>query len=183
MMKTVFAAVSAMALMVGAAGSAAAATTYTYVGSWYVGEGPEWSTNPGVYTGQEAAALLFGGTASQYAISTIDSNVANINFSTFVDGWGDSQFLATPVAQNYSLVTGTGYADPGGSGTSYSAYVLDHSCGERYGNPGASCEGSPGLNFAFRVAGVPEPASWGLMIVGFGLVGTTLRTRRTVAAA
>ncbi len=181
MMKQTFAAVSALALMMGAA--AADAATYTYVGSWYVGEGPTWSTNPGVYSGQEAAALLFGGTASQYAISTIDSNVANINFSTFVDGWGDSQYLTTAVSHSFSLVTGTGYNDPGGTGTSYSAYVLDHSCGQRYGNPGASCEGSQGLNYAFRIAAVPEPASWGLMIVGFGLVGATLRTRRTVAAA
>jgi hypothetical protein len=34
------------------------------------------------------------------------------------------------------------------------------------------------------VAGVPEPASWALMIVGFGLVGVTARrhSRATVAA-
>lgn len=32
------------------------------------------------------------------------------------------------------------------------------------------------------VAAVPEPSSWALMIVGFGLVGGVLRRRRTVAA-
>ena len=32
------------------------------------------------------------------------------------------------------------------------------------------------------VAGVPEPASWALMIGGFGLAGATLRRRRTASA-
>ncbi|MFL5298194.1 MAG: PEPxxWA-CTERM sorting domain-containing protein, partial [Phenylobacterium sp.] len=36
--------------------------------------------------------------------------------------------------------------------------------------------------FAVGVAGVPEPASWALMILGFGGVGSALRTRRRMAA-
>jgi hypothetical protein len=36
----------------------------------------------------------------------------------------------------------------------------------------------------FAVGGVPEPATWGLMILGFGGLGVTLRSRRrTVASA
>ncbi|QYE36774.1 PEPxxWA-CTERM sorting domain-containing protein [Polymorphobacter megasporae] len=31
------------------------------------------------------------------------------------------------------------------------------------------------------VAAVPEPAMWGLMLVGFGLVGTAVRRRRPSA--
>ena len=31
--------------------------------------------------------------------------------------------------------------------------------------------------------GVPEPASWALMIAGFGMVGTALRRRKAVLAA
>ena len=45
---------------------------------------------------------------------------------------------------------------------------------------------STGVAFEFdnlAVAGVPEPASWALMIGGFGLAGAGLRRRRTVAAA
>jgi hypothetical protein len=41
--------------------SASAAPIYTYVGSWIVGEGPVWYSNPQVYSGQSAAAFLFGG--------------------------------------------------------------------------------------------------------------------------
>ncbi len=175
-----------------AAGIALAATpasaAWVFVGSWYVGEGPVWTSNPAVYTGQEAAALLFGGVASSYAVSTIDANPANINFSSFVDGWGDTQYLTTAVAQNFSVDTGAvGYNDPGGTGTAYSAFVLDHSCFNRYSNPAEGCAaGEPGLNFAFRddAAAVPEPAAWAMLITGFGLVGASLRRRRvsTVSA-
>ncbi|MBS0361220.1 MAG: PEPxxWA-CTERM sorting domain-containing protein [Proteobacteria bacterium] len=34
----------------------------------------------------------------------------------------------------------------------------------------------------FAPPGVPEPASWALMIAGFGLAGATLRRRRMLAA-
>ena len=44
--------------------------------------------------------------------------------------------------------------------------------------PGGEIRGQIGA------AGVPEPASWGLMIGGFGVVGGALRSRRrTVATA
>jgi hypothetical protein len=34
---------------------------------------------------------------------------------------------------------------------------------------------------AFRVGVVPEPATWAMMIIGFGAAGSVLRRRRTVA--
>lgn len=37
-------------------------------------------------------------------------------------------------------------------------------------------------NIKIKVSPVPEPATWALMIVGFGMVGSTLRRRRTVLA-
>ncbi|WP_404711638.1 PEPxxWA-CTERM sorting domain-containing protein [Sphingomonas sp. MMS24-J13] len=33
------------------------------------------------------------------------------------------------------------------------------------------------------MSAVPEPASWGLMIVGFGALGGAMRRRRAVVAA
>lgn len=166
--------------------SPASAATFTFAGSWFVGDGPVWSSNPTVYSGQDAAALLFGGTASDYAISTIDNNVANINFSAFVDGWGDETFLTTAVSQSYKFDDGApGYDAPGGTATAYSAFVFDHSCFNRYNNMQDVCApGEPGQNFAFRVSGVvPEPATWAMMIGGFGLAGATLRRRRAIVAA
>ncbi|MGL4542937.1 MAG: PEPxxWA-CTERM sorting domain-containing protein, partial [Polymorphobacter sp.] len=115
-----------------------------------------------------------------YAISTIDSSVANINFSSFVDSWGGS---ISPVSQSYSLDSGNpGYNDPFG-GPSTSAYVLDHSCFNRYNDPAETCQrGEPGLNHAFRSV-VPEPGTWALMIAGFGMVGFAMRRRSGYATA
>lgn len=45
--------------------------------------------------------------------------------------------------------------------------------------------GGAGSNFngtANLTAGVPEPATWGMMIVGFGLMGGVLRRRKTTVA-
>lgn len=158
-----------------AAASSAQAVTYTYVGSWSVGDGPYWRDNPAVYSGQQAAALLFGGVASNYAISTLGTDASAINFQAHVDGWGDTQYLSSgSVSQSYSLDSGgAGYNSFPVTGSAYSAYVSDH-----------SDAGSPNtVNYAFLISGaVPEPASWTLMIAGFGLVGAAMRRRDTAAA-
>ncbi|UTP39166.1 PEPxxWA-CTERM sorting domain-containing protein [Phenylobacterium sp. LH3H17] len=43
--------------------------------------------------------------------------------------------------------------------------------------------GSSTSNFDFEVSAVPEPATWAMMISGFGLAGASLRRRRTAALA
>lgn len=50
-------------------------------------------------------------------------------------------------------------------------------------NPTGSAFSNFGRDFAFTatfVPAIPEPATWGLMIVGFGAVGATLRRKRRV---
>ncbi len=50
----------------------------------------------------------------------------------------------------------------------------------------ASCGGSDGVPTAFSVtfaSGVPEPAAWALMLVGFGGLGAALRSARKGRAA
>jgi hypothetical protein len=42
--------------------------------------------------------------------------------------------------------------------------------------------GSYGGNVAFEAAAVPEPATWALMLLGFGAIGWQLRRRRTSQA-
>jgi hypothetical protein len=155
-----------------------ASAAWVYLGSWYVGDGPLWTSNPTVMSGLDVAAMKWPG-YSAYAISTVDSNPANINFSAFLDGWGDTTYFTTPAPQGYKLSS----RSDGGYDLSpaFSAWVLDHSCYYRYSDPSLSCEpGEPGLNFAFGTM-VPEPATWGMLIAGFGLVGTMARRRRPQA--
>ena len=116
------------------------AASYEYVGFFHVGDGPRWTDNPDTYTGQEAAALIFGGDPSDFAISTVSDNPDEIDFLAYLDGWGDTQYLSDPQPQDWDLDLGDpGYAEPGGMGSSYSAYVDDHSCP-------TSC-----INYVFRV--------------------------------
>lgn len=48
-----------------------------------------------------------------------------------------------------------------------------------YSNTGANQTG----NFALSEVAVPEPATWGLMLVGFGFAGVALRSSRKTAVA
>ena len=103
------------------------ALVYTYVGSFKTNDGPYWEDNPDVLSGVEAAALLFGGDPSDYAIST-DPNTTNpstITHTSWATKWGVGD--CHEVAEDYSLdLGGPGYNNPGGEGTATSAYVQDN---------------------------------------------------------
>ncbi len=146
-----------------------------FVGSWdvYDAAAPTWSSappnGPAAYTGQEAAALLFGGNAADYSISTIDNAIANINNMAWYDviGTGGNVF-----AENYSnkylgqyYGPTSGY-DPGNLNNAASAYVRDNLDGEN------------AINYAFidDTPTVPEPAVLSLLLPG--LVGIAAMRRR-----
>ncbi len=171
MKKTLLLAMSALSAV--AALPAQAATVF--VGSWTVDQGPNWLAPPNgplAYTGQEAAALLFGGSASDYAISTVDNLVANINNMAWYSILGVENGSA--LAENYSnKYLGQFYGPTSGytlgdRTNSASAYVFDNASGSQY------------TNYAFRIdnaPAVPEPTTWILMLAGFGAVGAAMRRR------
>ncbi|MCB1687000.1 MAG: PEP-CTERM sorting domain-containing protein [Halioglobus sp.] len=146
-----------------------------FVGSWdvYNDAAPTWSSappnGPPAYTGQEAAALLFGGNAADYSISTIDSSVANINNMAWYDviGTGGNVF-----AENYSNKYLGQYYGPtdsyvlGAPDNAASAFIRDN------------LFGANAINYAFinSAPAVPEPAVLSLLFPG--LFGLAMMRRR-----
>ena len=94
------------------------------VGSFVVGDGPSYETNPPVVSCLEACAQLFGGAAADYSCSTSPDE---IDHQAWIDGWGDPWSYCTDVPGPESLSAGIHY-DCGEVGCSYSAYVNDHTC-------------------------------------------------------
>ncbi|AHG88630.1 PEP motif putative anchor domain protein [Gemmatirosa kalamazoonensis] len=176
--RVVAAAVFAVALSTPVASAhAAPVTTYTFVGSWFVGDGPIWSTNPQAMSGRMTAAYLFGGSPTDYAISTLGNDPTTINFKAYLDGYGDAQYLYTPADQDFFQ---SSRADGGyDAWPSYSAYVCDHQ--DCYG---AVRNLDPAIqNYAFRadVTSTPEPASLALMGTGLLVIGGVVRRTRAQA--
>jgi hypothetical protein len=161
---------AATVIALGASGQAMA--TPVFVGSWEVDQGPYWGSEPLAYTGQEAAALLFGGTASEYVISTVDNIPADINNEAWYSilGYGSGQFAQNYVASGSDQCCGLYYSGGGYNGNANeaaSAYVWDNA------------QGSSFTNYAF-LAPVPEPGS--LALLGAALAGFGVIRRRRKAA-
>ena len=87
---------------------------------------------------------------------------------TGANGVSDQLYLNSACACAF----GTGHTNFLNIGNNDTQYVWS------VGNLGAA----DGIIFGDRGGAVPEPATWALMITGFGLVGATLRRRRAVAA-
>lgn len=147
-----------------------------FAGSWQVDQGPVWDGSgdlgPAAYTAQEAAALLFGGAASDYSISTAGDKAGDIDFVAWYSILGlgigilDQDYNVKYLGQYYGPTTDHGGGDFGVA----SAYVNDFATGSFF------------TNYAFRegtsdATAAPEPAAWALLIAGFGLTGTVLRRR------
>jgi len=112
-------------------------------------------------------------------------------FATALDDSGQS--VGTLIGRNFGLYTQAGYSAPygalvgeiGGVFKLLGANGLHTAWGtgtlklynwdsNRNDNTGA---------ISFKVAVVPEPGTWALLIAGFGLVGATLRQRRASTTA
>lgn len=139
-----------------------------YVGSWdtYNADGPSWSdfTTP-TYTGQEVAALLFGGSFSNYAISTVSTDPLAINNMV----WLDQIYIGVDLfGESYRVDSNNnGIYDINGDTT---AWVRDNGQGGGY------------INYAFMIEQTPGgtvPAPGTLLLLGIGLAALSLRARLT----
>jgi hypothetical protein len=126
--------------------------------------------------------VLTGGSA------TLTSDVGLSSFSFYMGSPDDYNGLTITIMGQGGSIIETGSqiwgGAPDGTGLQTLGYTITYTF-----SPGAAHTiefTSTGNSFEFdRLAGVtvPEPASWALMIGGFGLAGVTLRAKRRQAAA
>lgn len=112
-----------------------------------------------------------------YNLFVADDTPSGVDIFTFVAPFGgtsSSAFLTNlgPVIMNFT-------------GSRRVFLNANDSFGISIGNAGAFQNDSIGVNFSARnvVTNVPEPGTWALFIAGFGMVGGTLRQRRTMVAS
>ncbi|HEX4179548.1 MAG TPA: PEPxxWA-CTERM sorting domain-containing protein [Caulobacteraceae bacterium] len=115
---------------------------------------------------------------------TLTFNVANVGKASFAGQYAVDNQVTSILLNGVALNTNgggtdgsfTGFAAPTGSGFVSGAntltFVVDNFA-QNGGNPS-------GLNVEFTssAGGVPEPATWAMMLVGFGGLGAAIRSRR-----
>jgi len=168
-----------VAVLVATAGHVQAAVL-TYVGQFNVGDGPEWTTEPQVLSARETAALLFGGSFTDYAISTIPNTIdpLTVNHMAWVDGYGDESYMFpnTPASEDFKIDVGpVGYTFG-----DFSAYVYDHDYNPVLPYLPGNVSGN-NVNYVWRyetVAAVPEPSSIAIFGIGAYVAGIGAARRR-----
>jgi hypothetical protein len=172
-----------------ALGTGPASAALIFKGSWILGNGPYWQTDPQVVSGQQEAAAMFGGSPGQYEISTQGSDPNAIDNMAWAD---NDQGAPSLVAQDFSASSCGGDYNCGSfADDATSTYVLDHTCNNRLASPSTlTCDDSGDaldakastsyVNYAFlNTAVVPAPEPSSFLLVGTMLVGLGLLRRRT----
>jgi hypothetical protein len=136
------------------------------------------------------AFILVDSTGTQDGLFLVtydaDHQVSSLTRNTLQRSWvtidGNTLSLAIPLAEIFT--TGFDVSQYGlnlwtrSGDASTTAFIVDFAPNglEQGGEPGRSPLFNPSL-------AVPEPTTWALMIMGFGLAGASLRRRRTAALA
>ncbi len=118
--------------------------------------------------------INFAKTISSFGLFGSDLNEVNLFGLQLIDNLGNTTTLAVP--HSFPIASGAnmffGFSNPG---VSYVSITL-------LNNPA----GADGFGFDDLIVGrsaVPEPASWALMIAGFGTIGAAMRRRRMMYRA
>ena len=127
----------------------------------------------------------FGGVGELTFTVTAPGAVFNLVSADFAGYVGDYATEVRLYDLSYNLLGSNAFTAPG---TGHSTKVCGVSCFTTTGfvlqfGPEAYNAGIDNVVFNLAGVGIPEPASWALMIGGFGLTGAALRRRRAVLAA
>jgi hypothetical protein len=149
--------------------------------------GPSGYANGVVSPNQVACACA--GDFSGQTVDTLTKGGASfdLNSGYFTSAWNDGARLQVLGYSGGSVIYGLG-ADLFTSGPSFINFGWTGVDKVEFSISGGTPSGLPGGGDYFAidnlsVDAVPEPASWAMMIVGFGLAGTAMRRRRTVVTA
>jgi hypothetical protein len=145
-----------------------------------------WDSTPGISGG---ASVNSGGPNWSYTFTPSADAVYTMNYT--VAGFGNTFglwgfFNAVDGVGDYSTIDAFNPNSSGTftkaltGGTTYSVQLYNNANAGFGPDTFSAMDGA----FAWSItgAGVPEPASWAMLIAGFGMVGGTLRARRRVVA-
>lgn len=134
-----------------------------------------------LYTGDSGSGqfTLAGGTATLPAAITGITGQVNGAAITGLSLYAGADNLLQSLSVPYVDFAGVSF-DAGGD--SFNLYSIGNGNYELRASVDPGGNGSNGTPIDLTI-GVPEPATWGLMIVGLGLAGAALRTRRWNAMA
>ncbi|WP_310497942.1 PEPxxWA-CTERM sorting domain-containing protein [Sandarakinorhabdus sp.] len=151
--------------------------------SWTGGLGTSCASLPGVAAAPAGDATCFGYVSSDLTPNTATLDTPDLQSISFY--WGSIDLYNTvEVLDQFGnvLLTETGGMLPPSNGDQslgstnrrifFSAGAGERISGLRFTSTGVAYE------FDDFAANVPEPASWAMLIAGFGLVGATARRRR-----
>lgn len=159
----------------------------SHLGYWYEVVGPVDGTSVNL---QMTGSLEVSTSSTDgYAKAFISAGVSGINKTLEISSQGDKQLSPTwsflvDSGQQYYVDIQANASGNDYDGLGYSSYAFADPIISFVGpHDGYSLIFSPGVGNGPEVGGVPEPATWALMLGGFGVVGSAMRRRRQGPAA
>ena len=107
------------------------------------------------------------------SVLTGNNQATNIDFSSVTLNGVEFNILSTGTQEFRNLLNQTLIA------SGLNTLLVSGTVGAAGSATPANASFSGDLSFATQVAAVPEPATWGLMVVGFGMIGAAARSRKT----